>query len=992
VTLENKGTADTSDFSVLELWHDTNYDSLWQIGDEFIGEFNYSGGTWHIDLSGIHIGDADQILMVTGDVSDSTKPNATFKGQIPINGCHYISGNDGPIDSVLSMNNPITISSSGLAIWITPVEKNYSVEQNFTVNARVTSLHEITIDDVFCELIGNYDSGTVVLDSSYSGPVSITPLAFHDFKFYFTATAPGQTDIQLHSIAPNLPDTSAAVSTGDISIQTPPAQFNCQLINSMPSSVIKGQSNVFPMSLRYQHPDSMSNTAAIRIDSLCLTIENGSGQSLSASDVFSHISMAAGYSTVAAMENIPTSSTIWLTLQDPAIIQPGNELRFSFLVDIDSASSAADFVVSISDASSIPVVDNNSLAPIAANPSMSFPLKTAICRIDDPSEYLFVSSESVSEVTANYGQENVPVLLIDTRHPGSSGNSQIQLTSLEVQCLDATDSPVELFDIFDAISLVRNNIIIGFEDNFNPDEVEVAIDLNSPVTLNPGESEQITVEVDIKSNALQSGFKMAIADSTAFTVRDLSSGSILPSTTDTLVLATGISAFPMLSDWVALKQPASAPEVCIYSDMPPSILGGADSLEIFLLSFSYPVSTGLSPVRINDAKVAVLDSMGIPLDPYQLFDRVGYAFSGGQVVYQPYFSLIGGQVFFSFGENGQVLNPGEELEIRLLADIRPDTPFDHFRLLLYNNESLSIVDNSDTSHIPGMVSGYNCTLDFPYETSVIDIFLPAGRPLLNVSMIPVQSAYPGRQRINIWSATLSYPTSIPQGDILLNSLHGKVYQRTPSGLIEYEPGILIDAINLVIDQIPQAGNQIMDTTGVLLAISQDLPLSRNERFEMNLACDLNSAAKPGNYIIEFSDSTFLGMSDRDLGSKVYAILQNTDYPLYSAEISITEANLRKSFRNYPNPFNPSRGEYTTIAYVLSAAAYVDIEMFTITGDAVKVIADNAYREAGSHQVDIWDGRNGSLQTVVSGTYYCRIIARYTSGEIEELKRKIALIR
>ena len=43
-------------------------------------------------------------------------------------------------------------------------------------------------------------------------------------------------------------------------------------------------------------------------------------------------------------------------------------------------------------------------------------------------------------------------------------------------------------------------------------------------------------------------------------------------------------------------------------------------------------------------------------------------------------------------------------------------------------------------------------------------------------------------------------------------------------------------------------------------------------------------------------------------------------------------NLERSFSNYPNPFNPTIGEATTIAYVLDQDADVDIRVYALTGD------------------------------------------------------------
>jgi flagellar hook assembly protein FlgD len=122
------------------------------------------------------------------------------------------------------------------------------------------------------------------------------------------------------------------------------------------------------------------------------------------------------------------------------------------------------------------------------------------------------------------------------------------------------------------------------------------------------------------------------------------------------------------------------------------------------------------------------------------------------------------------------------------------------------------------------------------------------------------------------------------------------------------------------------------------------------------------------------------------------VIEGSDYPLSTVEVSLQTAGLENSFSNYPNPFVPSRGEVTIIAYDLAEDASVDIEIFSITGQTVKQVVIDAFREAGSHQNDTWGGHNDKDLDVVPGTYFCRITARYVSGREESFRRKIAVIR
>ena len=122
------------------------------------------------------------------------------------------------------------------------------------------------------------------------------------------------------------------------------------------------------------------------------------------------------------------------------------------------------------------------------------------------------------------------------------------------------------------------------------------------------------------------------------------------------------------------------------------------------------------------------------------------------------------------------------------------------------------------------------------------------------------------------------------------------------------------------------------------------------------------------------------------------MLAGISYPLHSTEISLVAADLGNSFTNYPNPFNPARNEQTTIGFVLTEAANVNIEIYSITGELIKEVVLNDYRAAGSYQSDIWAGLNDAGLKVIPGTYFCRIYVKYVSGNQEEFRRKIAVVR
>jgi hypothetical protein len=162
--------------------------------------------------------------------------------------------------------------------------------------------------------------------------------------------------------------------------------------------------------------------------------------------------------------------------------------------------------------------------------------------------------------------------------------------------------------------------------------------------------------------------------------------------------------------------------------------------------------------------------------------------------------------------------------------------------------------------------------------------------------------------------------------------------------------------------------------------------------DLAITGDIRADAALGNYLVQFSDSTFIDLFEQEQSGTIYPFLASGEYPVWSAEVSLTAASLESSFSNYPNPFVPSRGEVTTLAYVLSEDAVLDIEVYTTTGVAVTDLARDQFRTAGAHSDITWVGTNDAGRNVAPGAYLCRVTARYASGRVETFTRKIAVVR
>lgn len=91
-------------------------------------------------------------------------------------------------------------------------------------------------------------------------------------------------------------------------------------------------------------------------------------------------------------------------------------------------------------------------------------------------------------------------------------------------------------------------------------------------------------------------------------------------------------------------------------------------------------------------------------------------------------------------------------------------------------------------------------------------------------------------------------------------------------------------------------------------------------------------------------------------SGIANIENGPDVPVYTDRL----------WSGYPNPFNPA----TTIEYSISADSYVNLSVYNVKGELVRVLVDG-FQKQNRYKLT-WDGRNDDGREIASGVYFCRI--------------------
>jgi hypothetical protein len=663
----------------------------------------------------------------------------------------------------------------------------------------------------------------------------------------------------------------------------------------------------------------------------------------------------------------------------------------ALLIDIDENAAANEFRLGFSDLGAVTAFDKNSGQIVSIDSGITFPLFTAFCKIKDPVNRLAISQVPLNAVAANLGQNDLEALRLQLRHPGIIGSSQIQLTRLSQMFTSESGDTIVASNLVERLRIAdRHGNILGESFGAGLDKRMVNVNLNSPLTLSWGTVDTVHVLASIRDETIIEAFSLAIPDSSLIMARDLSSGQTVQTVTDSL-LATG-TVFPIASNLITLMQPAQPPQLCLSDLLPVDVIGGQDSLGLLDVLLTYQVPSTFSSVKLTDARIDVLDSLGRFLNPAVLFDRIGYDLPGQGMSYQPTFESQSGIMVFQFGDEGLVIHPGDSLAVRLVADIEGDGPYDHFMLSLHSLSAIGMEDVTDSVNqpVPNLLT--TCSGSFPMYFGPTNISLPAGRPRIQLAPSEMRLAYAGQTDIDILNASLIYSGLTQQGDLDLNRVTGVVRKRTADGFVDVPSGSVFSEVRLLANDSVVAVDSVMAADSVVLTPALALVISSGSTVSLSLSGDLSREAEIGNYVVQFVDSVFIEFIDRYLSSAITPILVGAVYPLKSAEISVAGATLENSFSNYPNPFYPSRGQITTFAYVLDEDAYVDLELFSTTGDRVVQIVANEFHTAGPHQNETWRGINGRGDNVAPGAYFCRISVRYVSGREESVVRKVAVIR
>jgi hypothetical protein len=190
------------------------------------------------------------------------------------------------------------------------------------------------------------------------------------------------------------------------------------------------------------------------------------------------------------------------------------------------AAPAGAFRLRLEDPAGFHARDANTSAPVPAT-YVSPPIVGPPVLVEMPAESLLVGSEGALPPVVIIGTSDLTAMRATLNHPGGPGTARLLLSDLRVQLRDQGGGPLVPSTFLDRLRVLRDQIEIGI----NADPPSTGSSLPLPLAnmlLEPGETVEIELEIDIKDTAPTSHLELWISGAGIGVVDATSGAGIQP--------------------------------------------------------------------------------------------------------------------------------------------------------------------------------------------------------------------------------------------------------------------------------------------------------------------------------------------------------------------------------------------------------------------------------------------------------------------------------
>jgi hypothetical protein len=249
----------------------------------------------------------------------------------------------------------------------------------------------------------------------------------------------------------------------------------------------------------------------------------------------------------------------------------------------------------------------------------------------------------------------------------------------------------------------------------------------------------------------------------------------------------------------------------------------------------------------------------------------------------------------------------------------------------------------------------------------------------------------GQRNVPFLDLSLNHPGPAPVGPIAIKSLTFHLQDHS---------GVAVEAFNALQNPRLQIGDTTPDQTfafsgnKVTITFSSGITLnssSPDNTAVLSFFSDISSTCPSSSLELRLESSNdFASTQPAEPNRVVFAQAVGDTYPMTSGSIPLQAIDLKSSFTNFPNPFQPETGA-TRFTYWLTQNSTVNLRIFSLTGLPVRKLITGESRNTGLNTLETWDGRNDSGRMVLNGIYLA-VLEVNASGTKSTVKRFVAVVK
>ena len=586
-----------------------------------------------------------------------------------------------------------------------------------------------------------------------------------------------------------------------------------------------------------------------------------------------------------------------------------------------------------------------------------------------------VSLTNTMPTTIGVGQANVPLAqfdLISDPTPGHENDAGIFITgfylffyngstpvspSAVISDLTAT-SPVETFDYLDPT--IANSSYIAANESGNRLFIDLTQYVGEGLSFDPYFPNSIQVLASILPSASLSSFHVEAQAADPFLGTDSYSGAP--------VTAVALPSFPLVSSSAVFQQAATVINASMSaSGAATQVAKGSQNNIAFKTVLTNPGAANTGVAQVNTVYFTLWDENGSPVVPNTALSRIRVDDGVNTYLYRTVTEGSGNKVTcqFTIPVNVSVQNP---VTLTLKYDVQNGAIPANIR---FRVDTIGMAALPDWKVVQAGVTpavDVDTTGNAPFASPLVPIVTN-----LLASHVPNGPAvlFLGQAGVTFMDLVLTHPGPAPVGPLVVQSIAFHLKDAANKPLDASQSLATLELIGGPAQTLTFSSDQAIVTFTGGVTLNSSAP---GNAVTYILTGTLSSAFTGSSLKLVLPDgSAFTAAQPSDPGRTVWAQAAPGDvFPMESAAIPVEGGTLGDSFSNFPNPFRAG-SETTRLAYKLDQAGTVTLRIMTLTGRPVRKIVTNGARNAGLN-IDAWDGRNDSGQTVLNGVYIAALEA------------------